>query len=151
MAVWGIFGSDIKCALWNTAVSLTIQVGCAGIAFAVNRCYRAAFTLFSKPTPDHTLRFRQLGFVIGIGAAIATCIYLPHSRFALAANASTSTMLKLGIIQTVTGLIFDYTHPTHIALLMTVAGSGAALAGRYTSYALILVGTWGALFGVAEH
>ena len=150
MALWGISGSDVKGALWNTAVSLTIQVGCAGIAFAVNKCTRAAFTLFSELTPDRKLRFRQLGFVVGIGSAIAACMTLPSSRFALATNHSTSTMIKLGALQTAAGLIFDHHHPTHIALLMTVAGSGAAIAGRFTSYALIVVGAWGALFGVAE-
>lgn len=149
MALGGISGSDVKGALWNTVVSLTIQVGCAGIAYAVNKLTRAVFTLFSEPTHEHKFRMRRLGLAVGIGAAIAACICLPSSRFALATR-STNTMLRLGAVQTAVGFIFDYLYPTHIALLMTVAGSGAALAGRFTSYALILVGAWGALFGVAE-
>lgn len=150
MALWGISLADEKNALWNTAMGLGVVGGCAAIAWIVRKI---AEFVFKPAGPDLTrekenhLRERTmpLGFLVGVAAAFAADMFIPDSRFALVIDPSASKMFKHGVIQILVGLILDRVCKTKT--VFTIIGGGAAIAGRFTHYAVFGLGVMGAFVG----
>ena len=151
MALWGVTGSDVKNCGWNTAVGLGVAVGCAGVAYLVKKVAEAAYARYNpKPLKTEVDTFAarsSIGaLVVGLGTAVVANMYIPGSRFALVTDLSYGKMFKLGTVQEVVGLMVDAV-AKHESSTFAIVGAGGALATRFSSYALIGFGAFGAAMG----
>jgi hypothetical protein len=149
MALWGVSGLDVKNAGWNGAVGLAVGAGCFGVVWCVKKLALLAHGYFYSKKQSYA--YATYGsFAVGVGVAILANKYVSNSRFALITNASISKMLKLGAVQTVVGFILDCLKGNiaeNTSLILTAVGTGTALAGYCSKYALFGFGAAGALLG----
>ncbi|HEY5236425.1 MAG TPA: hypothetical protein VIJ14_09625 [Rhabdochlamydiaceae bacterium] len=147
MALWGVSGSDVTNYGWNTAVGFGVLVGCAATAYAVK--YVAAMALASSKTMKQDTKdsySAYAGIALGLAAAAAAYKFVPASRFALISDDSTSKMFKLGIVQTIVGLIIDGFVSTEFNTAAIVGFGGAAVT-RFGYLPLAALGAVGAGLG----
>ena len=149
MLIMGISSSDLKNAGWNLAVGAGVASGCGLVAYCVKKIGIAVFQS-KDPNVDKTKVVnlsKWAGIAAGVGVAVYVNLHAPAYRIALINDPSLSKMLKLGLVQTIVGLIGDcikdFEHPIFMML-----GATGALAGYCSRYALICFGAFGALVGV---
>lgn len=153
MALWGISGSDVKNAGWNTAVGIGVAAGCFAVAYGVKKL---ALYFFDRrvltPEPEKRENFEKwtnrATCALGLAASYAANAYLPGSRFALIMDNSTAKALKLALIQGFVGLFADsLVHKKPATPIFTVLGIGVALAGRVSAYTVFGLGAVGTVIG----
>jgi hypothetical protein len=152
MTVWGISGSDVTNYGWNTAVGFGVVGACAATAYAVR-------LLAAKVTPPPTkglaalemksraqlIKYTPLAsLVLGLAVAGAAYVFIPNSRFALITDDSTSSMLKLGVLQGIAGTILFVTKRAYSGAIVTLGG---VLATRFGNLGLAGLGVVGAVLG----
>jgi hypothetical protein len=145
MAFCGISVSDLKHTGWNLSVVAAVTTASVLTAWGVKKLTEIAFKHLKPTVTDKTLdrMGERAGNLAGTLAAIAANYFIP-SRFALINDSSLSKVFTLGSVLGITGFALDhfanhFAYDSHGAIF-TVLGAGTAIAGHWSSYALIVLG-----------
>jgi hypothetical protein len=150
MALWGVSSSDVTNCGWNTVVGCDVLLACASTAYIVKKLagwISAQSNEQGQIIYSQTVNSQIAGAVMGCGVAVAACIFVPGSRFALISDDSVGKIFKLQIVQTVVGLIIDKFVGNKCHTATFVATSCAAATGPYGYFILASLGAVGAGLG----
>jgi hypothetical protein len=149
MLIMGISTLDLKNAGWNLVVGAGVASGCGLVAYCVKKIGMAAFKS-KDPIVDKTKGFnfsKWAGIAAGIGIAVYVNAHGSTYRITLINDPAIGKMLKLGLVQTIAGLILDCCVDNENPVFMILGATGA-MAGHWSRYGLISFGALGALVGV---
>jgi hypothetical protein len=150
MAIWGVSGSDVTNCGWNTVIGGGVLLGCATTAYLVrllaSKALASAKTMQIKDKQAYMQYAQYVGVALGVGISGAAYLLIPGSRFALITDESTSKALKLGVLQTVVGVIID-NFVSKDFTTAAVVGLGGAAATRFGNLVLPVLGLVGTGLG----